>query len=79
MKPEIVSVLIHIYHYLLRLYPAVFRSEFGGEMWTVFDAALTEAGQSGSRAIALVCLQEVADLPVSLSQAYLQSWQALKP
>jgi len=74
-----VRLLISFYAFLLRLYPRQFREEFQDEMQSVFDDSLTEGGQKNPRAIAQVCLQELADLPVSLSQAYLQSWQVLKP
>lgn len=79
MKLIVVPLLIRLHRWSLHLYPAAFRAEFGEEMESVFDATLTEAGQKGPQAIATVCLQELADLPFSLSQAYADSWQTLKP
>ncbi|MCP4420028.1 MAG: hypothetical protein GY805_25755, partial [Chloroflexi bacterium] len=35
MKKTAVSLLIHLYSWLLRLYPAGFRAEFGEEMTAV--------------------------------------------
>ncbi len=78
MKLIVVPLLLHLHRWSLFLYPAAFRAEFGEEMETVFDAALTEAGQKNPRAIALVCLQELGDLPVSLSQAYTHSWGTMR-
>ena len=75
----VVPLLLRLHRWSLFLYPAAFRAEFGEEMETVFDAALTEAGQKNPRAIALVCLQELADFPVSLSQAYAHSWGTMRP
>ena len=43
MKPGIISVLVHIYHYLLRLYPTDFLDEFGQEMEEVFASTVEEA------------------------------------
>lgn len=79
MKTAAISLLLLLHRWSLCLYPAAFRAEFGGEMEAVFGAALAEASQKGSRAMATVCLQELADLPAGLSQAYAHSWQTLKP
>ena len=79
MKKFIISLLLLLHRWSLHLYPAAFRAEFGEEMESVFDAALTEASQKGPRAIALLCLQELADLPISLSQAYAHSWGTMQP
>lgn len=79
MKLIVVPLLLRLHRWSLFLYPAAFQAEFGEEMEAVFDAALTEAGQKGSNAIALVCLQELGDLPVSLSQAYAHSWGTMRP
>ncbi len=72
MKPGIKSPLQKVYHYLLRLYPAAFRAEFGDEMEAVFASALREAAEEGTRAVAVICLQETADFPANLADAY---WQ----
>lgn len=79
MKLIVVPLLIRLHRWSLHLYPAAFRAEFGEEMESVFDATLTEAGQKGPQAIALLCLQELADLPISLSQAYAHSWGTMQP
>jgi hypothetical protein len=72
-------LFLRLYTLFMKLYPRQFQEEFGEEMATVFSTSLVEAGQKGPKAIATVCLQELADLPFSLSQAYAHSWQTLKP
>ena len=42
MKQTTVSILIHLYAWLLRLYPSGFRDEFGDEMTAVFNDVLAD-------------------------------------
>lgn len=72
MKPEISSLIVQIYHYLLRLYPAAFRAEFGDEMETVSAATAREAAEEGAGTVLAVLLKEVVDFPASLADAYRQ-------
>jgi hypothetical protein len=79
VKPGIIYLLIHIYHQLLRLYPADFRDEFGLEMEEVFAAAVEEAGEMGMLAVGSVCAKEIVTYPSSLLAAYAKSWRNLQP
>jgi hypothetical protein len=74
VKPGFISVLIHVYHRLLSLYPAEFRDEFGEEMTNVFAAAVRGARQQGFRSTAAVWLRELRNLPLSLVRAYGQTF-----
>ena len=54
------------YAWLLRLYPAAFRAEYGDEMQDVFASALAEAAKIGPAAKAALWLRELRDLPANL-------------
>ncbi len=66
MKQTAVSLLVHLYTELLRLYPSDFRAEFGEEMTAVFIEHLTDTTQRGFLALMALCLRELLDLPASL-------------
>lgn len=69
MKTHIPS-LDDLYSKLIRLYPAAFREEFGEEMADSFRESVEEAGAEGILPLALVCLREIACLPVSLIREF---------
>ena len=66
LKPGIIYLLVHIYHYLLCLYPADFLDEFGQEMESVFSRAIREARAESFRLVAVIFLRELRDYPLSL-------------
>ena len=61
-----------LYHRLIRLYPASFRSEFGEEMQDVFSQALFS--RKSNRQKAAFLLKEVFDLPGALLRQHLAAW-----
>ena len=73
------KLLLLLFTALLRLYPAEFREEFGGEMRSVFGEALQDASGWGRFAPARLFLHELKDLPSSLIGrfwAYVYAWAA---
>ena len=66
MKPSAVTLIIHIYRWLLRLYPAAFLDEFGCEMEIVFAEALAEASEKSVWTLITLLLRELRDYPLSL-------------
>lgn len=79
MKRAIIYLLIRFHGLSLHLYPAAFRAEFGEEMEEVFAAAVEEAGQKGTPAVASVCVKEMVTFPGSLLSAYAKGWRTLQP
>lgn len=70
---SVTRLLIALYARLLRLYPAAFYREFGGEMKAVFADALAATRSRGPLALLSWCGREFVTLPGALAQAY---WQA---
>jgi hypothetical protein len=68
---RLVSVLSRLYRHSLRFYPPAYRAEFGDEIEEVFDQALQEAGEGGSRAVFSRLLRELGDLPGVLLRVHL--------
>jgi hypothetical protein len=66
----IISSLHRLYAKLVGLYPAAFREEFEEEMAESFREALEEAGAKGILPLTLVCLREIACLPISLMREF---------
>jgi hypothetical protein len=60
-----------IYDFLLRLYPSLFRAEFGEEMRAVFLSRLSDSGREGLLPAAGVCGVELIDLPISAIREHL--------
>lgn len=58
-----------LYGWLLRLYPARVRQEFGAEMLAVFEEASAAARPAGFIAYISFCLKEVAGLLMNVSRA----------
>ncbi len=69
-----VSRLIRLYAWLLRLYPADFKDEFGVEITAVFTQAVREAVEQGWWAVVVALLRELRDLPPNLVQEYWHSF-----
>ena len=65
-----VSLLIHLYSWLLRLYPSNFHDEFGEEMTAVFTQTIMEAVERSRWAVTAVCLHEIRDLPLNLAREH---------
>ena len=61
---------IHLYSWLIRLYPASFREEFGAEMTAVFTELVAGTMPKGYLALIILCLRELLDFPMSLWQEY---------
>ncbi len=74
MKQTAVSLLIYLYVWLLRWYPANFRAEFREEMTTVFAQAMIEAAGRGRWAVTAVYLRELRELPLNLAREH---WHSL--
>lgn len=70
---SVTRLLIALYARLLRLYPATFYREFGGEMEAVFADALANTRSRGPLALLSWCGREFVTLPGALAQAH---WQA---
>ena len=60
----------HLYAWLIRLYPAAFRDEFGDELLDVFTAKCADARQSGLNELLAVWFHELAELPWNLFTEY---------
>jgi hypothetical protein len=71
---SVTRLLIALYARLLRLYPATFYREFGGEMKAVFADALADTRSRGPLGLLSWCGREFVTLPRALAQAH---WQAL--
>lgn len=69
-----VSLLIHFYSWLLRLYPASFRDACREEMTAVFAQAVVEATKRGWLSVTAVILRELRDLPPNLAREH---WHSL--
>ncbi len=67
------SIFLDIYRFLIRLYPRLFRDEFGAEMEAVFQEQIADAVEHGWLLLTAVFLREIRDLPVSLLKEH---WQA---
>lgn len=72
MRQTIVSLLIHLYAWLLRLYPSTFREEFGEEMAGVFREQVEEAAARGGFQLLQICWREARDWPIYCLQTH---WQ----
>lgn len=72
MRQTIVSLLIHLYTWLLRLYPSTFREQFGEEMAGVFREQMEEAAARGGIHLLRSCWREVRDWPIHCLQTH---WQ----
>lgn len=62
----VVAALINLYSRLLLLYPPGFRDEFYGEMRVVFKDSVNEAARNGLPSLAMLCMRELVNLPVSV-------------
>ena len=65
--------LVRLYTATLLLYPPSFRADFGEEMQAIFAQAVEEASGGGLLALGLLCLEELAALPIALLHAHGQS------
>ena len=65
-------MITRIYTALLRLYPRQFRTDFGNEMQSVFEEALSLQQDWISKAF--LFRRELLDLPGSILNAYLSNW-----
>lgn len=68
----ILSITIHFYRLLVRLYPPQFREQFGEEMTAVYAQRARQAAANGDLALLTVWLRELWDWPISCLRAY---WQ----
>ncbi|MDB4965832.1 MAG: hypothetical protein JWN44_1521 [Myxococcales bacterium] len=57
-----------LYRALLRLYPASFRAEYGGELWRVFEQRRRDAG--GALGLVALWLATIADTLISAAQSH---------
>jgi putative ABC transport system permease protein len=72
------SLVERIYPWILHIYPAEFREEYGAEMGQVFRELYTEQQQLGSVALMSWCVQTFLDLGVSAMHEHLLIlWQDL--
>ena len=67
-------IVIESYAGLMRLFPQAFQTEFGEEQIGVFAATVRDAATKGWRALSVVCLRELRDLPGSLVCQYRQQF-----
>ena len=72
------SMIIRFYAKLLRLYPQSYRNEFAEEMLRDFSDMATDAGEQGWFPLAIFCLRELVDFPVSLLRVHLEESRMLK-
>jgi hypothetical protein len=73
MKQMAVSLLIHLYTWLLRLYPSGFRDEFEDEMRSVFNDVLADVKIDSWSNTMILFAHELRDLPGSLWRAHLDT------
>jgi hypothetical protein len=71
------DVVIHVYVYLLKLYPAAFREAFADEMLDVFALSFGAALRKGRWAAAWVVGHELLSLPLSLWHVRRDSFQRM--
>jgi hypothetical protein len=65
---------IRVFVTLLKLYPIQFRSEFEGEMQTVFTAKVMDRASEGLAILTTACLREYFDLLHNLFYEYLTAF-----
>ncbi len=75
-KQIAVSLLIHFYAWLLRLYPPSFHEEFGEEMTAVFIEALSNVQQQGRLALLTWCRRELIGL---FAEIVREQWLSFRP
>lgn len=73
MKQTAVSLLIHLYTWLLRLYPSGFRDEFEDEMRAVFNDGLADVKMDSWSNPMILFAHELRDLPGSLWREHLDT------
>ncbi|MCP4420029.1 MAG: hypothetical protein GY805_25760 [Chloroflexi bacterium] len=74
MKQTAVPLLVHLYSWLLRLYPSGFRDEFGEEMTAVFTQALSHTQKQGWLPLLIWCGREFTSLFAALIREQWLSW-----
>jgi hypothetical protein len=75
---KILDVLIKVYGFLLRLYPAAFRREFREQMLLDFSDLAKDAVSRGKFFLIRFCMWEVIDFPVNLLRVYLKEGSVFK-
>ena len=70
----IIWLAIQLHSWLIRLYPASFREEYGAELTAVFAQAITEAGRANMHGPLFIILREFRDYPFSLLREH---WRSL--
>lgn len=73
------SLLIRLYVYLLKLYPAGFQAAFADEMQGVFMMTLRNALVTGYLGLLMIIWREIRDLPLNLIRARRQAYNQLPP
>lgn len=68
----VLSIIIKIYGFLLRLYPKAFRSEFEEQMLLDFSDMAYDASLKGMRSFVIFCMKELIDLPLNLLKIYMK-------
>ncbi len=69
---HVLAVVISIYNYLLRLFPASYRNKYGDDMLSDFSDLAEEASRAGLIALFLALARELRDFPMSLAAAHLE-------
>ena len=72
-------LVVHLYSWLIRLYPASFRETFEAEMITVFANMTREAAQISRTYLVVVILRELRDYPFSLLREHRRHFIQLDP
>lgn len=70
LQKRVILLLERCYRRLFKLYPVVFRQEFGSEMADVFASAIREEAKNGWSSLAAFLVRELRDLPQALMQEY---------
>jgi len=72
-------LVIHLYSWLIRLYPASFRAEFEEEMMIVFNDMIEDAALLNQSHLLTIFLRELRDYPFSLLREYCRNFSHLEP
>lgn len=65
--------MLRIYRWLLHLYPALHREQFGDEMTAVFQEVQAETATKGMTALASLCVRETAGLLTGALQQHVRA------
>ena len=75
---RVLRIIEQIYNMLMELFPPKFKGEFKEEMGIVFSEMVAAAAEKGKLALAIVCTQELCDLPILIIRTHLEEKRMIK-